>query len=115
MIYVVIATHWLADFVLQSDKMAKGKSSSNRWLTQHILAYTATLVAVLLLLYPLKNVLLYGVINGVAHFCTDYVTSRITKKLWAQQRVHDFFVVIGLDQAIHMATLVATLPILGKL
>jgi hypothetical protein len=64
---------------------------------------------------PAWRLVSYGLANAAAHCVTDYVTSRITRRLWAQKRVHDFFVVIGLDQAIHMATMVATLPILGLL
>lgn len=112
MIYTIFWAHWLADFVLQTDNMAKGKSSSNLWLGKHIAAYTAALLVVLAWGHSIGGALLYCLANGAAHFATDYVTSRITKKLWAEKQVHNFFVVIGLDQAVHMTTLVATLPLL---
>jgi hypothetical protein len=43
------------------------------------------------------------------HFVTDYITSRISSKLWAKQDWHRFFVTIGFDQLIHQATLAFTL------
>lgn len=113
--FFIIWYHFLCDFVFQTDSMAKNKSSSNIWLSKHIVTYTCLLFGFMLPLgYTLKSVLIYSSLNGVAHFVTDYISSRMTKKLWAQQRVHDFFVVIGADQAIHMSTLFATLFLLKR-
>ena len=124
MIYLILWTHWFADFVLQTDAMAKGKSSSNAWLLRHIGVYTSGLyiclfggclarIAMGLSIPSARTLAVYCLINGLAHLSIDYVTSRITKRLWAEKRVHDFFVVIGFDQALHMTTLMVTLPILG--
>jgi hypothetical protein len=41
----------------------------------------------------------------IMHFITDAITSRTTSYLWQKGERHWFFVVIGLDQAIHMTTL----------
>ena len=100
----LIWLHWIADFVAQADWMAKGKSSSNKALTAHIAIYSLFL----LILGPK-----YALVNGALHWITDYFTSRQTKKLWEKKEVHNFFVVIGLDQAIHMTTLFLTIPLIG--
>ena len=111
MIYLLIFTHWIADFVCQTDDMAKNKSSSNKWLGKHILAYMGVLSVFAIAAgwtIPGKYWMTFVIVNGAAHFAIDFVTSRITSSLWKQQRVHDFFVVVGLDQALHMATLYYT-------
>lgn len=100
MIYLVIWTHFIADFILQSDKMAQGKSSSNKWLTMHILVYTLPLC-----LFGWK----YALINGAAHWCVDYCTSRASSYMYKNNRIHDFFVVVGFDQAVHLSTLIYTM------
>ena len=112
MVYLIIWAHFVCDFILQTDKMAQNKSSSNIWLGKHIAVYTGALLFILAFPYAISGALWYCIINGAAHFCVDYITSRITKRLWAEKRVHDFFVVIGFDQAVHLTTLVVTMPLL---
>jgi hypothetical protein len=110
-IYFLIFTHWIADFICQTDNMAKGKSTSNKWLGKHILAYSFVLsVFAFVAGYekPGKYWMAFVLINGAAHFCVDYITSRQSSKMWKSGRVHDFFVVVGFDQAIHVATLIYT-------
>jgi hypothetical protein len=111
MIYALIFTHWLADFVCQTDEMAKNKSKSNRWLVKHILAYMAVLSIFAIVAgfnIPSNFWMSFVLINGVAHFIIDYFTSRLSSACWAKGEVHNFFVVIGFDQALHMSTLYGT-------
>lgn len=108
---LLLIYHWLGDFVLQTHYMATNKSSSNRVLASHVLTYSSVIglgtavVLILLRMFSVEALLIFTVLNGILHFITDYVTSRITKYLWASNRTHDFFVVIGLDQLIHGITL----------
>lgn len=93
--------HFIADFVLQCDRVAIGKSKSNLVLLEHVLTY---ILPFALLPVPWQ----FLVVNGVLHFMTDFCTSRMTSYLWQKNLRHWFFVTIGFDQAIHMTCLVAT-------
>jgi hypothetical protein len=95
----LVWTHWFADFILQSDRIAINKSSSNQILLWHVALYGACF---------LWAGVAFALLNAVLHFITDWCTSRITKKLWVAEQRHWFFVVIGLDQAIHMTCLLGT-------
>jgi len=99
---VIFWLHFIADFILQTDEMALNKSKSFKWLSLHALTY-----GIPFLLFGWK----YAIINSAAHWLVDCVTSRITAYLWSKGERHWFFVVIGLDQAIHMTILVLTLGI----
>lgn len=96
---ILIWFHFICDFLLQSDKMATNKSSSNRWLGLHVAAYSVPF-----LWFGWR----FALVNGVAHFLIDWLTSRGTSWLWKQEERHWFFTMIGFDQAIHMTTLALT-------
>ena len=101
---LIVWLHFIADFVLQTDDMAMNKSTDNWWLLAHSVAYSIPM-----LLFCGWQ---FALINGVAHFCVDYCTSRGTKRLWAANETHWFFTLIGFDQAIHLSTLIFTYTLL---
>ena len=110
----ILAIHFIADFICQTDEQAKGKSKDNWVLFDHVLNYTTiTTVLYCLLIYPIvfinkfHFVIVYGIalLIFITHYGQDWITSRINSKLWADGKVHLFFVGIGLDQLIHFATL----------
>lgn len=45
----ILLTHFVADFIFQTDKQATSKSSSNYWLTMHAISYSAGLAIFALL------------------------------------------------------------------
>lgn len=107
---LLLGTHWIADFVLQTHWQASNKSKDNVALSSHVATYTTVLAISAVALFGSMG-LLFAALNGVLHWVTDYFTSRWSSKLYAKQDWHNFFVVIGLDQLIHQTTLAVTLAV----
>lgn len=108
-ILLLLFTHWVADFIFQTDEQAKGKSSSNWHLTAHVMTYTGGLLIFAVFAVGLDvSIMYWALLNAGLHWCTDWVTSRINSKLWKEQKVHWFFVSVGFDQLIHYACLILT-------
>lgn len=106
--------HWISDFVFQPHWMSMRKSKEWGVLGLHALRITVggilTGIVIALAFHGNQTgVLEWAAINGVGHFVIDAVTSRITSRLWAQQKVHEFFTTIGFDQFLHMVLAVVTL------
>jgi hypothetical protein len=97
----ILFSHWVADFVCQSDWMAQNKSKNFSALVAHIAVYSGVL-AIMTMNGP------FAALNGLIHLVIDFFTSRIAGKLWADKKVHYFFVVIGFDQFLHTAILLLT-------
>lgn len=144
-IYVLLVAHFVADFLAQSDWMAVNKSK--RWdaLALHVGAYIGAAGFIVAIFqppspWPYTTAKMFGVwllVNALAHFVQDAVTSRITSRLWFFRREdgiwaqaeyaypkhgrtlvnpwtpidgtrHWFFVAIGADQLLHYGTLFVT-------
>jgi len=97
LILLIIWIHFIADFLLQNDKMAINKSSSSKWLTIHTLIYSIPFV-----IFGFRSM----VVIFTSHWFVDFFSSRLTTKLFIAQKRHWFFVVIGLDQAIHLSFII---------
>jgi succinate dehydrogenase/fumarate reductase cytochrome b subunit len=106
-ITAIVLMHFFADFFFQNNKMATNKSSSNFWLGVHTSVYALIFFIGSLFFLPISAAFaaIYAVINGVFHFMVDYMSSRITSRLYKAKEMHWFFTVIGADQAIHMLVL----------
>lgn len=107
-IFSIIIIHWIADFVLQTDEQAKGKSKQWLPLLSHTVTYSVVFFVGITFFISSINAILFMLITFVAHTITDYFTSRLNSKLWAEGKVHNFFVSIGFDQVLHYIQLFTT-------
>ena len=76
----LLAVHTLADFHLQTNWMAVNKSKNNKALLAHVGVYA---LAMLVATWSVP----FALITFVAHFATDWATSRITRRQWPFQPV----------------------------
>jgi membrane-bound metal-dependent hydrolase YbcI (DUF457 family) len=108
---LALLLHVIADFWGQTNWMALNKSKNNLAL----LAHAGIIFAVFL---PIGYEIAF--LNALAHFIIDYVTSRMTHRLWNNPRTslwynvpgtgnRLFWNVIGTDQFLHMVVLVLLL------
>ena len=110
LIIYLLFIHWIADFVLQTDRMAKEKSSNNLMLFYHCFMYAILFAGATIMYNYGTEGILFGALLGLIHFPIDYITSRINKRLYKKGDIHNFFVSIGFDQLLHMITIL----LLGK-
>lgn len=116
-VFAILFIHWVGDFVCQTDWMAKNKSKSWKPLLLHTGTYSVIFPFLGVIIFPVGyfwEVLLFTVITFACHTITDYFTSRLNSKLWADGKVHNFFVSIGFDQTLHYVQLFLTYYLLFK-
>ncbi len=115
MIYLLIYLfflHFVADFILQSNWMALGKSKKFLPLFSHVLVYTAVFIGGSAIFSNINSAIWFGVLNGIIHYPVDYFTSRVNAKLYQKEDKRLFFVFLGLDQFAHGATILLTSQLL---
>jgi len=103
---VFIVAHYVGDFILQSREIATKKSSSILALSIHVAIYAATMLAFSFLVdFTFHQRAVFVIYNGLLHFITDYITSRMTTKAWKEGNMEKFWDTIGADQFAHTYTL----------
>jgi len=120
-VVILLATHFLADFVLQTENMKKNKSEKIGVLVAHVSLYTISffnvfLLSGLMMIYFSLTVittqhlfqmaLAISIVNGILHYMIDYFTSQLNKWLWNTNRINLFFISIGFDQFLHTGLLI---------
>lgn len=112
----ILLTHWFADFVFQTDAQAKGKSKDWGPLLSHTITYSTVFFIVSPVFFWSYGwqAVAFTLITFVAHTITDYFTSRINSRLWAEGKVHNFFVSVGFDQFLHFVQLLITYYLLSR-
>jgi hypothetical protein len=132
-IFSIIIIHFVADFILQDEKWALGKSKNWKDLLTHTFVYSMIWwipILIMALSHQSSNELidetmnkgaLFILITFIAHTITDYFTSRIVSKKFAEGKygsaIPNFgaFTLIGGDQVLHYIQLFATYYYLIKI
>lgn len=113
-IFTILAVHWIGDFAFQTDKMAKGKSKNWNDLLSHTGVYSLIWLIPSFIIFfneletGLIKTLIFLLVTFTFHTITDYFTSRLNSKLWAENKMHWFFVSVGFDQILHYIQLFLT-------
>lgn len=105
-IVLIIILHFIADFLCQTRNMGNNKSSSNIVLAEHILTYSGVFL-VASFITPAFGII-FVLVNAFGHAITDWCSSRIGKWFHEQNQLYWFYATLGLDQTIHMLTLILT-------
>lgn len=116
---ILLFAHYVADFLFQTNWMARGKSSSLIKLGTHILTYTFVLFlcsfffVLIRTEITLSNLAAFAIISGILHFSVDFFTSKITSWQYKNNMMGSdtvpnfgFFSTIGADQLIHSLCLI---------
>ncbi len=109
-IIIFLIGHWVGDYVLQTNAIAKEKSASFKWLLIHVAMYTAIISICAMIVLPREIWAGFIALNGLLHLLTDFVTGKLRAIFSGSQRL--YFIIIGLDQMIHSITLLGSVYIL---
>lgn len=131
-IFTIIIVHWIADFVFQAEDWAINKSKNIGSLVMHTATYSAMwfIPAGFLFSFPcnvsifeicvdVPKVFAFVTVTFVAHTITDYFTSKIVSKRFADNYygspIPNFgaFTIIGFDQILHYVQLFLTYHLLS--
>ena len=117
--FYIVVIHFIADFIFQAEEWATNKSKSNFALFKHVTMYTIiwSMAGLFIFSDPFKY-LIFLLVTFLTHFTTDYFTSRIVSRKFANNEygspIPNFgaFTVIGFDQVLHYAQLFLTYHLL---
>lgn len=131
LIIYLFVLHFLADFILQPREMGRRKSSDFGYLAVHVgIQIGVFLVGLWIVTGSFMFALIFAVLNGLIHGIVDAfiwkgyaasvwlrrkdrsMTVKELKVSWKYWDDHWFYVTIGLDQLLHMSTLVLVLMLL---
>lgn len=114
-IFTIIIVHYIADFIMQDEKWALGKSKNVNDLTLHIGVYSYFWIIPAYYMFETDfQAYVFLVVTFCAHWITDYFTSRIVSKKFEAKHYGSpipnlgAFSVIGFDQLLHYTQLFLT-------
>ena len=101
---IILLCHWITDFVLQNDWMALNKSKQPSILLAHC-AVSSLPMAMFVMALSHASFWIVLPVLFVSHFFIDLVSSKVCEHYYTKGDRHNFFVMIGFDQFLHMSIL----------
>ena len=112
---ILLLGHWVADFIFQTDWMAKNKYKNAYPRFIHCLVYTLVFGIFSYFVVPLDILFWFVLVNGITHFIIDTYTSKASSYLSSQGKygsdvIPNFgmFTIIGFDQFLHYLIMFST-------
>ncbi|GJD95616.1 DUF3307 domain-containing protein [Methylobacterium iners] len=102
---LMAAKHYLADFVLQTEWMARGKERSEHWLgplCAHAACHAAFTLAIALLLVP--RLWWLALVDFMIHFAVDRGKALVAQRTRLVPAQAGFWWLLGFDQLLHALT-----------
>lgn len=94
--------HFIADFVLQTDRHIAGKYVYGRWAgIEHSLYHAILTIGVVIPFVSVSVAALIALIDLVVHYHLDYIKVRFGTQ---DPRKHSYWVWFGFDQMLHYLT-----------
>lgn len=116
---LVVLVHWIADFIFQDERWALGESKNLIPLLSHTCVYSLIwLIPVWLFTNDFSGAFMFMFITFISHTTTDYFTSKVVSKKFADKHMGGpipnlgAFTTIGFDQVLHYAQLIITWKLL---
>jgi hypothetical protein len=108
-ILAIIIIHWIADFIMQDEKWALGKSKNWSDLLSHTWIYSVVFFGLLPFLNPLFDIgitfyqgFYFFLITFITHTITDYITSRVVSKRFQKEAPFDIQMTSNMFDAGHV-------------
>lgn len=123
--------HFVADFILQSREMGQKKSTEWEWMKKHIFWIKLVFFVGLFPVVGFYKAATFALANGLIHLCIDSCIWKVyawtvwererktgvkredLKKRWKYWEDKWFYDTIGLDQFLHVATIIIIWSLLG--
>lgn len=107
-IFIILVSHFIADFIIQTDYQAKNKYKGGMALIDHVNSYSIFMGLSSLLYLSFEHAWVFAGITIITHYLIDLVSSNVGKIFWKKGDTRQGFMVVGFDQLLHYIQLFLT-------
>lgn len=111
---LLLITHLIADFFVQTKEQQENKWWDNGILLDHTITYTLCFIPFVVIYFNPAIGILFLFITLYMHTVTDRFTSILTHKYFSKKEYKKGFQIVGIDQTLHYLQLYGLLKILEQ-